>query len=73
MEVQPRYAAMRGGTWRRVTSACGSFGCVCGRIKTPLAVGFPRVSRSTLDDHSGTYKKFNRSQIHGDDEGSSVL
>ena len=51
---------MDGGAWRHVrgvafdTDYCG---CACGRVRTSLAVGLPRLSRLAKDDLSGTCRK----------------
>ena len=49
----------RGGTWRRV-EACGgateSLSSTWGRVRSPMAVRYPRMCRSALDDLSGTFK-----------------
>lgn len=60
MEVHRGTTEMCNGTWRCVrhmTFDSDFFGSVWGRMRTPLAAGLPRMSRSAHDDHSTTCKK----------------
>ena len=48
--------AARGGAWRRVISVAESLSGSWERVLSPMAVRVPRMSRSALDDLSGTFK-----------------